>query len=162
MLAGRLELCRSAHSYSYMQPCTWKGRNFGGTVFCFPLPTNAVFPNESHMEAFFFFHSQPVYYSRTFSCLLTHKKHVSQSHGSNLMYSDTWAWRWRLARVQSRHQKVGEKKKVIRPGNDLVAARKQAVWEKNPNCCRSTGILTTSQPSPGFAENSSGRTIAPR
>lgn len=70
-----------------------------------------------------FFFSQPVYYSRTFSGLLTQKKHVSQSHGSNLMYSDTWAWRWRLAGVHSPHQKVGEKKKVIRPGSDLVAAR---------------------------------------
>lgn len=80
MLAGRLELCRSAHSYSYMQPCTWKGRYFGGTVFCFPLSTDAVFPYESHMEAFFFFFfSQPVYYSRTFSGLLTQKS-MSVSH----------------------------------------------------------------------------------
>lgn len=158
MLAGRLELCRSAHSHSYMQPCTWKGRNFGGTALCFPLSTDAVFDNESHMEAFFFYLSQPVYYSRTFSCLLTQKKHVSQSHGSNLMYSDTWAWRWRLARVQSPHQKVGEKKK-----GDSTRKRLGCCSEFfSRTACRSTGILTTSQPSPGFAENSSGRTIAPR
>lgn len=36
MPAGRLELCRRAHSYSHRQPRTWKGRNFSGTVFCFP------------------------------------------------------------------------------------------------------------------------------